>query len=61
MHYVQTQKVIQHRQLVLNQAYQRHPERFVRRRPTPLIVPTEVWINPPPQCDRAKMPFSGSS
>jgi putative transposase len=28
-------------------AFQAHPERFVRGRPVPRAVPTEVWINPP--------------
>jgi putative transposase len=35
------------RQQVLDLAYQAHPERFVRGRPTPPPVPTAVWINPP--------------
>jgi putative transposase len=35
------------RQQVLDQAYLRHPERFVRGRPVPPPVPTAVWINPP--------------
>ena len=36
------------RQLVLDVAYAEHPERFVRGRPVPPMVPTAVWINPPP-------------
>ncbi len=28
-------------------AYAAHPERFVRREPTPQALPTETWINPP--------------
>ncbi|HEY9659243.1 MAG TPA: IS3 family transposase, partial [Allocoleopsis sp.] len=39
--------VIQHRQQVLQAAYQSHPERFVRGLPLPPALPTEVWINPP--------------
>ena len=35
------------RQCVLDRAYQANPERFVRGRPTPPIVPQEVWINRP--------------
>lgn len=35
------------RQRVLDAAYLRHPERFVRGRPVPPPVPTAVWINPP--------------
>ena len=32
---------------VLEAAYQAHPERFVRGQPTPELLPTAVWINPP--------------
>jgi putative transposase len=35
------------RATVLAQAYAVHPERFVRRPPTPPDLPTAVWINPP--------------
>ncbi|HET9064847.1 MAG TPA: IS3 family transposase [Gemmatimonadales bacterium] len=32
---------------VLDLAYARHPERFVRQAPVPPVLPTAVWINPP--------------
>ena len=32
---------------VLNAAYQRHPERFVRKPPAPPQLPTAAWINKP--------------
>ena len=32
---------------VLDAAYVAHPERFVRRAPTPATPPAAVWINPP--------------
>jgi putative transposase len=32
---------------VLDAAYAAHPERFVRRPPTPAAPPEAVWINPP--------------
>jgi putative transposase len=32
---------------VLDAAYAAHPERFVRRPPTPAAPPETVWINPP--------------
>lgn len=32
---------------VLDAAYQQHPERFVRRPPTPPALPTAAWINKP--------------
>ena len=35
------------RAITLNAAYLAHPERFVRRPPTPPVVPAAVWINPP--------------
>ncbi len=35
------------RAVTLAQAYAVHPERFVRRPPTPPELPTAVWINPP--------------
>jgi putative transposase len=38
---------LDHRQRVLTAAYQAHPERFVRGRPTPPPLPPAVWINPP--------------
>jgi putative transposase len=47
LHYGMAAEVIRQRQQVLNQAYARNPERFVRARPKPLPQPTAVWINPP--------------
>ena len=35
------------RALVLAAAYAATPERFVRRPPTPAVLPTAAWINPP--------------
>jgi putative transposase len=35
------------RGLVLDAAYERHPERFVRRPPVPRELPTAAWINKP--------------
>ena len=35
------------RQAVLDLAHATHPECFVRRRPRPLPLPAEVWINRP--------------
>jgi putative transposase len=32
---------------VLDAAYERHPERFVRRRPAPPERPTAAWIDKP--------------
>jgi putative transposase len=47
VHLGQAQSVLAGRQVVLDAAYQAHPERFVRRPPSPLSLPSEVWINKP--------------
>ena len=47
LHYGQAPAILAQRQAVLRAAYHAHPERFVRRAPQPLMVPTEVWINKP--------------
>ena len=47
VHYGQAAQVLQNRQLVLDAAYQAHPERFVRASPKPFSLPKEVWINKP--------------
>jgi putative transposase len=47
VHYGQAGAVIARRQVVLDAAYQAHPERFVRSAPKSLGVPKEVWINKP--------------
>ena len=41
----ETQTVLAHRQVVLYAASQAHPDRFVRRPPRPLSLPSEVWVN----------------
>ena len=47
VHFGETQAVLAHRQVVLDTAYQAHPDRFVRRPPKPMVLPSEVWINKP--------------
>jgi putative transposase len=47
LHYGRAEVVIEQRQKVLDQAYTRNPERFVRSRPKHPPQPTAVWINPP--------------
>jgi putative transposase len=47
VHYGQTPRILEQRQMVLDVAYRAHPERFVRQAPKHLSVPTEVWINKP--------------
>jgi putative transposase len=47
VHYGAAAAVRANRQLALDAAYAAHPERFVRRAPTPPSLPKEVWINKP--------------
>ncbi len=47
VHFGQAPAVLAARQVVLDAAYQAHPDRFVRRPPKPLPLPSEVWINKP--------------
>ncbi len=47
VHHGQAAKRVAERAEVLAQAFQDHPERFVRGLPRPPAVPTEVWINKP--------------
>jgi putative transposase len=47
VHFGESQAVLANRQVVLDAAYQAHPDRFVRRPPKPLPLPSEVWINKP--------------
>ena len=52
VHFGETQTVLAQRQVVLDAAYQAHPDRFVRRPPRPLPLPSEVWINRPVPTDQ---------
>lgn len=47
VHFGQAPSVLAGRQAVLDAAYQSHPDRFVRRPPKPLPLPSAVWINKP--------------
>jgi len=49
VHYGNVEQILRERQTVLNQAYARHPERFVRRPPRVEPLPETVWINRPEQ------------
>jgi putative transposase len=52
VHYGLAAAVHENRQLALDAAYAAHPERFVRRAPTPPPLPKEVWINKPLSSDQ---------
>lgn len=47
VHTGRSQEVIEVRQTTLLAAYDRHPERFVRKPPRPPILPEAAWINRP--------------
>jgi len=48
VHYGRAPEIAAARQQTLLDAYARHPERFVRRPPSPPALPSAAWINPPP-------------
>jgi putative transposase len=52
VHYGRAQAVQAVRADVLTAAYQRHPERFVRKHPKPRALPKAAWINQPPTQDQ---------
>ena len=54
VHFERASSIREDRARTLAQAYERHPERFVHRPPTPAALPTAVWINPP--ADRHLVP-----
>jgi putative transposase len=47
VHYGQAEAIHAGRTQVLAAAYAAHPERFVRKPPSPPALPTAAWINPP--------------
>ena len=47
VHYGHAKDIMDARQVVLLEAYDAHPERFVNKKPRPLALPAEVWINKP--------------
>jgi transposase InsO family protein len=49
LHYGRADEILARRQRTLDAAFAAHPERFVRKRPSPPAIPVEVWINPPPR------------
>ncbi len=47
VHYGHAKQLHADRAVVLDAAYQQHPERFVRKLPVPPELPTAAWINKP--------------
>jgi putative transposase len=54
VHYGRAPKVLSARRQVLQAAYAAHPERFVRKPPTPPALPNAVWINPPADSNQSQ-------
>ena len=48
VHHGRTTAIVTARQVVLDAAHVRHPERFVHGRPVQKSPPPAAWINPPP-------------
>jgi len=47
VHAGRAKEVLEGRSRTLREAYERHPERFVKGLPRPAELPSEVWINKP--------------
>jgi putative transposase len=47
VHFGRAELVREQRARTLDGVYRIHPERFVRKPPTPPALPSAVWINPP--------------
>ena len=61
VHAGQTHAVLARRQTVLNAAYARHPQRFIRHPPVVPVPPPAVWINPPKPISGVPSPEALSS
>jgi putative transposase len=59
VHHGRADQVITARAAVLESAYAAHPERFVRKPPTPPRLPQAVWINKPVDPTEAPQQFPG--
>jgi putative transposase len=60
VHYGLGELVTTQRQEVLTQAYAKHPDRFVRKPPRALSLPTAVWINSPSPKKEQNQPATNS-
>lgn len=54
VHYGLAQKRRKQRAGVLQEAYERNPQRFVRGMPNPALLPTAAWINKPKEISGTK-------
>lgn len=56
VHYGRAEERLSQRQVVLQRAYQAHPERFVNGPPATPLLATAAWINPPASTDLPETP-----
>lgn len=56
VHYGRVHELHQRRQAALDAAYQRSPNRFVRKPPEAALPPQAVWINPPKEAPTQAIP-----
>jgi putative transposase len=61
VHYGLAEKRREQRAVVLKEAYEKNPERFVRGLPKPALLPTAAWINKPKEMSRTESPEVGNS
>lgn len=62
VHFERAEGMVANRQLVLNKAYEAHPERFVAKSPIAAPLPLAVWINPPTKTnDESRGPVEAPS
>jgi putative transposase len=61
VHFGRTQAMLDQRQQVLQSAYQKNPERFVKGVSIPAQLPSAVWINPPKTASLAEALIPSSS
>ena len=61
VHYGRAETRRGQRAVVLQQAYENNPERFVRGLPKPALLPTAVWINKPKEMPRTESPQAVNS
>jgi putative transposase len=60
VHFGRAQAILDQRRQVLQAAYLKNPERFVKGPSSPAPVPTAVWINPPNMHSPAENPSPSS-
>lgn len=47
VHYGRADQIFKERQVVLNDAFLKHPARFKGKMPKPMALPKAAWINKP--------------